>query len=141
MNANQRLVPIEVIKNPIIANYAQDAGELLKTLPWCKEVRHGHLAFAIPELFAVFVIQVVPRLKVIPGTVWVVVFHEPRACFVQDKASKWQDALDDFISEMRWWIRSHPADTSAPGLEDRLDAVRKSQQAWFAGIMSFHSFS
>ncbi len=125
MNGNQRLVPIEVIKNPIIANYAQEAGELLKALPWCKEVRQGHLAFAIPELFAVFVIQVVPRLKVIPGTVWVVVFHEPRAYLVHDKANKWQDALDDFISEMRWWIRSHPADTSAPGLEDRLDALQE----------------
>jgi hypothetical protein len=125
MNRNQRLAPIEVIKDPIIAKYAQEAVEFLRTLPWCKDVQQGHLVFAIPELFAVFVIQVVPRLKVIPGTVWVVVFHEPRAYLVNDKASEWQDALDDFISEMRLWIRSRPADTSAPGLEDRLEALQQ----------------
>jgi hypothetical protein len=125
MDGNRSLTTLEVIKDPIVVGYAKEAVDFLKTLPWCSEVRRGFLAFAVPRLFAVFVMQVVSRRKSIPGRVWVVIFDEPRACLVNDDALEWQDALNDFIWEMRRWVRSHSGDASALGLEGRLDALQQ----------------
>jgi hypothetical protein len=52
-----------------------------------------------------------------------VVNKVPRASSVCDDAENWQDALKDFILEMRRWMKSNPPNVDAVALKKHLQMI------------------
>jgi hypothetical protein len=121
------MVPIDTIRNREVVASATEAAEFLRTFHWCGKINRGYLAWWCPGLFGVFKFHVTPKKNSVPNTVWVVVHNTPRACSLCDDAENWQDALKDFIWEMRRWIKSGPRDVDRVALEKHLRTI---EDAW-----------
>jgi hypothetical protein len=121
------MAPIDTIGDREAVASATKAAEFLGTFLWRRKINRGYLAWWCPGLFGVFKFHITPNKKSVPDTVWVVVNNIPPACSVCDDAENWQDALKDFIWEMRRWIKSDPSDVDIVALEKHL---RTLEDAW-----------
>jgi hypothetical protein len=114
------MLPIEAIRDPKAIASSKEAAEFLGSFPWCGKINRGYLACWCSGVFGVFQFDVTPTKISVNNTVWIVVNSTPRACCLCDDAEDWQDALRDFISEMRRWIKSDPRNVDTATLKKYL---------------------
>ena len=137
------MVPIDSIRDPEAIACATEAAEFLGTFPWCGKINGGYLAWWCSGLFGVFKFAVTPTKVSVNDTVWIVVNNTPRACSVCDDAENWQDALNDFIWDMRRWMKSDPPNVDAVALKKHLQTleddwvkVTPDQDTWVVAVAS-----
>ena len=93
------------IEHPEVKAYAQRATAFVRGFRWCRDVTACTLGFAVAGILGVFRIDLVPGEGADP-TVWVVVGDLPPAYLYYEPSDSWQDALRDYVEEMRRWAQA-----------------------------------
>lgn len=99
-----RLIPLDRIKNPEVAEYAQRAADFLQSRSWCRSIVSGHLAWAVAGVLGVFLFRLVPSGPDVDDRLWVIVGDLPPAHLVCDDTPTWREALENYVLEMECWV-------------------------------------
>ena len=92
------------IGDPEVKVLADEAVAFLQGQSWCEAVVSGKLAFAVPGVLGVFLLNLKPARAGVDDTLWVVTGDLPPAYLVCDDAPDWQQALTRYIEEMARWV-------------------------------------
>ena len=102
--ARARLIPLDRIKNAEVAEYAQRAGDFLRSHSWCRSIVSGHLAWAVAGVLGVFLFRLIPSHPDVDDQLWVIVGDLPPAHLVCDNTPTWREALENYALEMERWV-------------------------------------
>jgi hypothetical protein len=100
------MIPADQIKNPEVADLAQQASAFLLSKAWCRSITSVHLAWAVAGVVGVFQLKLVAARNDIDDTLWVVVGDLPPAYLVRDESPSWREALENYVYEMRKWVNA-----------------------------------
>ncbi len=100
------MVQLSDIRDPEIRALAGSAVSFLERQSWCAKVVSGQVAFAVPEVLGIFLLQLEPSKPNVDRSLWVVVGDLPPAYLVCDDAPDWRQALARYSEEMSRWVRA-----------------------------------
>jgi hypothetical protein len=134
------LKPINAIKNEEVKTLARDAENFLLSHNWCQGIAAGYLSYAVAGVLGVFLFDIFPSRTDVDNTLWVIAGDLPPAYLVTDDANTWQEALEQYVYEMRHWVEAvrnngsfnnvirvsaKPTREHADMLEGRLNFIQK----------------
>lgn len=85
---------------------SKEAIAFLMGFGWCTSIAAAYLALAVPNVFGVFLINLVPTRPEVDNWLWVVVGDIPPAYLVVDHCSDGIKALETYLREMRRWVET-----------------------------------
>ena len=82
---------------------AEKAREYLASFKWCAGILESYHGVVIPGVLGVFLFKIMPARQEVDEVLWVVVGDLPPAYLVTDDASTPEEALREYVREMRAW--------------------------------------
>jgi hypothetical protein len=97
------LVPLTELRNVEAVAAAERGLAYLRSHRWCGEVTRADVAFAVPGVLTIVLVEFAPTEPGVDSRVWVVGGDLPPAYLGWDPTDTWQDALRGYVEEMRLW--------------------------------------